>query len=129
MTAKGKVPKINCLDHVGLVVKDLEYSVSWYKKVLGLQPIRFKEWGPFPVFMLTENKSGLALFPSKNGNPLHPETRTPHFAFQVEKDEFLSFQQHLQSLNIEFTFQDHSVDHSIYFRDPDNYLLEITVHL
>ena len=125
----GVAPKIKSLDHVGLTVKDLDYSVSWYERVLGLKSLRVKEWGPYPVFMLTENKSGFALFPSKNGNPLPPDTRTPHFAFQVDRETFMEFQQHFKALGVGFNFQDHTVDHSIYFRDPDNYLLEITVHL
>jgi catechol 2,3-dioxygenase-like lactoylglutathione lyase family enzyme len=122
-------PQISALDHAALLVKDLDVSVKWYQDVLGLKPSRVKEWGPFPVFMLTKNDSGLALFPSEIGNPLKANTKTPHFAFRVDKKEFLEFQSHLKTIGINFTFQDHLVDHSIYFRDPDDYLIEIIVHL
>lgn len=74
--------------------------------------------------MLAENDTGLALFPSPKGN-----AKIPHFAFRVDKKEFFEFQNHLNKMVIPFTLQDHVVDHSIYFRDPDDYLIEITVHL
>ncbi|MEZ4794777.1 MAG: VOC family protein [Flavobacteriaceae bacterium] len=48
---------IDFLDHVALRVRDLEVSVAWYEKVLGLKKYQLPEWGPFPIFMLS-GKSG-----------------------------------------------------------------------
>lgn len=104
--------EIQNLDHVAISVKDLEKSVKWYQEVLGLKSFRVKEWGPWPVFMVTNNKSRLALFPSERGNSLHmPQDRKsglPHIAFD---------------------FQDHHNSHSIYFRDLDDYCIELTTYL
>ena len=107
----------------------MEISAQWYEKVLGLKRIQVEEWGPYPLFMLASNNTGLAIFPSKDGNPLKSDAKIPHFAFEVDKENFQAFQKHLTSLNINYDFQDHTIDHSIYFRDPDNYLIEITLHL
>lgn len=123
------IPKIISLDHAALLVKNMDVSTKWYKDVLGLRAKQVKDWGSFPILMLAENDTGLALFPSTDGNPLSADARTPHFAFRVNNNEFHEFQKHLNVLGIPFVFQDHSLDHSIYLRDPDNYLIEITVHL
>jgi len=123
------VPKLKSFDHAALMVRDLEISAQWYEKVLGLKRIQVEEWGPYPLFMLAPNNTGLAIFPSKSGNPLKSDAKIPHFAFEVDKENFKAFQKHFKALNIHYDFQDHAIDHSIYFRDPDNYLIEITLHL
>ncbi len=71
-------PQLKSFDHAALVVKDLEISAQWYEQVLGLKRIQAEQWGPFPLFMLAPNKTGLALFPGEKGNPLPPEANTPH---------------------------------------------------
>jgi len=125
--------EISHLDHIALAVKDLEKSVNWYQDILGLEILREKEWGEFPIFMIAQNKSGLALFPNPNGNPVEmPTTRKsglPHIAFNVDKKNFEAAQEFLKEKRIEFDFQDHSIAHSIYLRDPDDYCIELTTYL
>jgi len=125
--------EIQNLDHVAISVKDLEKSVKWYQEVLGLKSFRVKEWGPWPVFMVTNNKSGLALFPSERGNSLHvPQDRKsglPHIAFKVDQNNFKQAQTMLTKKSIAFDFQDHHNSHSIYFRDLDDYCIELTTYL
>lgn len=116
------------LDHIALQVKDLQKSIDWYTRVLGLERWENPDWGEVPVFMLTTNKTGIALFPSAAGNPLPDEVRTIHFAFQVEGPGFAEARDHLTGLSVDWGFQDHVASKSIYFRDPDNYLLEITTY-
>lgn len=119
------------LDHIAITVLDLERSIVWYSKVLGLQKLQVDSWGSSPIFMTSEDKTGIALFPSPNGNPLPmPKdqiTMRPHIAFKVEPyQEFSAMQSHLKDLGISFVFQDHDISHSIYFRDPDDYCVEVT---
>ncbi len=125
--------EIQNLDHVAISVKDLEKSVKWYQEVLGLKSFRVKEWGPWPVFMMTNNKSGLALFPSEKGNPLHMsqdrKSGLLHIAFKVDQSNFEQAQSMLTEKGIPFDFQDHHNSHSIYFRDPNDYCIELTTYL
>ena len=119
---------IQKLDHIGITVKDLYKSVDWYSKVLGLEQWESPEWGEVPVFMLAKNKSGIALFPAAHDNPPSANKGAPHFAFQVDQKGFEDAKAHLSYLRVDWDFQDHDESHSIYFRDPDNYLLEITTY-
>lgn len=120
---------INFLDHVAIYVKDMEISINWYAKVLGLKKYQLEKWGAFPVFMMT-NKTGVAIFPANlNHDKINPESRNvriEHFAFNVTNDDFIKAQNHFKSLNIPFEFQDHHYFHSIYVRDPDNHKVELT---
>lgn len=116
------------LDHVAIAVKDIAISTEWYMQTLGLNVLPDPGWGPQPVFLLAENKSGIALFESANGNPLPKGSRLPHIAFDVPYPIFKAFQDRLNDLGIDWMYQDHTISHSIYFRDPDDYLLEITTY-
>lgn len=120
---------IRFLDHVAIYVQDMEISIMWYERVLGLKKYKLKEWGEFPIFMFA-GKTGLAIFPAKlEDEKLNPESRNvriEHFAFNVSNDDFFKVQDHLDSLNIPFQFQDHQYFHSIYMRDPDGHKVELT---
>ena len=120
---------INFLDHVAIYVKDMEVSINWYAKILGLKKYQLEKWGAFPVFMMT-NKTGVAIFPANlNHDKINPESRNvriEHFAFNVTNDDFIKAQNHFKNLNIPFEFQDHHYFHSIYLKDPDNHKVELT---
>lgn len=50
--------RIDALDHVVLLVNDVERSVAWYRDVLGLEVLRLDEWRagevPFPSVRVNE---------------------------------------------------------------------------
>lgn len=124
---------MNSLDHIAINVKDLHRSIDWYSQVLGLKKMKVKSWGESPVFMVSEDKTGIAIFPSKHGNlhpmPLNRNTMRPHIAFKLTSYlDFIEIQNHLKELSIKFEFQDHDISHSIYFRDPDDYCIEVTCY-
>lgn len=120
---------INFLDHVAIYVKDIDRSIAWYAKHLGLKKYHLKEWGAFPVFMLA-GKSGLAIFPARLGddkiNPDSRNVRIEHFAFNVSNKDFKKAQEYFNKSEISFDFQDHHYFHSIYLRDPDGHKIELT---
>ena len=129
MNSKEEKIKINFLDHVAIRVKDMEASVKWYEKVLGLKKYQVPEWDPFPIFMLAD-KSGIALFPA---NPNHPKidpnsrnVKIDHFAFNVSNEDFEKAKKHYEVLHLDFSVQDHIYFHSIYTRDPDGHVVELT---
>lgn len=121
--------QIRFLDHVAIRVRDMEKSAEWYEKVLGLERYTFKEWGPFPIFMLA-GQTGVAIFPAKTD---HPEAlsnkdwiKIDHFAFNVDRENFDKARRRYEALDIEYHFQDHVFYHSIYTRDPDGHQVELT---
>ena len=58
-----KAFEIRFLDHVAIRVSDVETSVNWYEKTLGLRRMKMTEWGDFPIFMSC-GKTGIAIFPA-----------------------------------------------------------------
>ncbi len=122
--------KIDFLDHVAIRVRDMEVSADWYEKVLGLKRYQLPEWGEYPIFMLA-GTSGVALFPARESDPeINLESRNvkiDHFAFQVSRAAFREAREHYGTLELEFEFQDHHYFHSLYTRDPDGHVVELTV--
>ena len=123
--------KIKFLDHVALRVKDLELASKWYKEVLGLTPYRVKEWGDFPIFMLS-GKTGVALFPADADQSVQANTQGPgidHFAFQVDAEDFEKAKKWFTQLQIPYEVQNHHHFLSIYIEDPDGHTVELTTLL
>jgi catechol 2,3-dioxygenase-like lactoylglutathione lyase family enzyme len=72
------------MDHIVLVVADVERSVAWYVEELGLQPERLEEW-----------RAGKVFFPSVRISPTtlidiiaapREGTNVDHFCLVVEDD-------------------------------------------
>jgi catechol-2,3-dioxygenase len=118
------------IDHVALTVKDLQGSIAWYKRVLGLEQRHEDVWENSPA-MLCAGNTCLALFAAHTPQPASaPDANTTlimkHLAFRVDRENFAKAQASLRDQNIPFTVEDHTICHSIYFADPDGYRLEIT---
>lgn len=117
------------IDHVAFRVQDLEASVEWYGRILGLERRHGDVWD-VPV-MLGSGTTMIALFPKRDGGdakPAAPMTGFRHLAFRVSRAEFEAAQAALDAEGIAFEFRDHDVAHSIYFSDPDGTQLEITTY-
>lgn len=121
--------EIDFLDHVAIRVANIETSVAWYEKVLGLKKYQLPEWGDFPIFMLT-NKSGIALFPAntsdKELDSKSKNIKIDHFAFNVNNENFERAKKRYAELNLDFNIQDHHYFHSMYTKDPDGHTVELT---
>ena len=121
--------QIECLDHVALRVRDLEVSRRWYEKVLGLKSYQKKEWGEVPIFLLA-GTTGIALFPAdptlEMPDPGLKHIKIDHFAFRLSQEDFVQARKRYEELNIQYHFQDHHYFHSIYTRDPDRHVVELT---
>lgn len=120
--------KINGLDHIALRVSDPEATAQWYEEVLGLQRYQHeKAWGPYPIMMLA-GTSGLALFPTSSDQTSfkRPGEGLAHFAFNVDFAELSDARENIKRFGVKVTFEDHHYFHSIYFRDPNGFLVELT---
>ena len=120
--------QIGQLDHVAINVKEMEVSISWYQKVLGLKKYKLKKWGEFPVFMLA-GQTGVAIFPANQLETKKTENnnlKIDHFAFILSNENFTKAIQHYKNLAIEYQFKDHTYFHSIYTTDPDGHTVELT---
>ncbi|MEO2051332.1 MAG: VOC family protein [Allomuricauda sp.] len=120
---------ITFLDHVAIRVADMEASITWYQKVLGLKKYQLPEWGDFPIFMFA-GKSGIALFPANLDHPkLDRDSRNvkiDHFAFNVTNENFEKAKNRYQALGLDYNIQDHHYFQSIYTKDPDGHVVELT---
>lgn len=123
--------KIEGIDHVALTVNDVELSIEWYQKTLGLERRYQKAWGNRPA-MLCAGTTCLALFAADSRRPKpvpdHNTVAMRHLAFRVNREDFEKAQQDLTEAAIKFRFEDHGISHSIYFQDPDGHNLEITAY-
>jgi catechol-2,3-dioxygenase len=118
------------LDHIALAVRDVERSAKWYGDVLGFERRYPGMWEGVPVFV-GKGKTAIALFPLEKERTAAPRREAGgvlHFALRADRENFLASQRDLTSRGIAFHFADHEISHSIYFRDPDGYEIEITTY-
>lgn len=122
------------IDHVEVYVRDIEQSVEWYAKVLGLrETYRFE--GSQPV-MIGAGDTMLALFKADpDADPPQPSSdRTKRrwllVAWNTTAEGFEEAQQHLKECGVDFRGPiDHKISKSIYFQDLEGHPLEITYYL
>lgn len=120
--------KVDGLDHVAIAARDVARSMQWYRDVLGLERRHADVWGDLPVMMCSGNTC-VAIFPLTDDQPaVNRGARVLHIAFRADRKTFEQAQKDLRALRIPFQFSDHDIAHSIYFRDPDGYKLEITTY-
>ena len=118
------------IDHVAIAVFDVRRSVEWYCAVLGLERRYEDVWGDCPA-IVGAGTTALALFPAKPGVAFPGQGGMPgmrHIAFAADAFNFEAAKQELTDRSIEFHFEDHQIAHSIYFKDPDGYEIEITTY-
>ncbi len=103
-------PALAGIQHVGLTVRDVEASVEWYTRVLGLErqfdePHHHSDQGGYAVVIGTPDMSlnvGLDHHPGNAGETFNP-TRTglDHLCFQVaDADALSAWATHLDQLGI-----------------------------
>lgn len=119
------------IDHVALAVRDADHAARWYIEVLGFEQRHEGRWNGIPIFV-GKGQTSIALFPAR-GDALNPKSRGErigmlHLAFRATRAEFLRAQDNLKERAIAFSFEDHEISHSIYFKDPDGIALEITTY-
>jgi catechol 2,3-dioxygenase-like lactoylglutathione lyase family enzyme len=127
-------PKIVGVLETALYVDDLDRAAGFYEDVLGLKPInkdqRFAGYdaGPRSVLLLFKRGSTLETVHMPGGTiPPHDGQGPLHIAFAIAADALPAWEQHLagRGIAIEGRTDWPRGGKSIYFRDPDNHLLEL----
>lgn len=116
------------IDHIALRCASLDASKDWYVNTLGFEHV-FEGHGDGIPIILRLGSTLLTLFPQKREVQSSTDDRAWHLALRAATyAEFQSAQTELQSKGVAFQFQNHQICHSIYFYDPDRFLLEITTY-
>ena len=128
------MPKLSRVLETALYVADLDRAAAFYADVMGLPCIhadhrmRAFDVGGNGVLLLFPQGGSLQPVETPGGSiPPHDGSGPMHVAFSISKDELESWQDHLQSVGValEGRTQWPRGGVSVYFRDPDNHLLEI----
>jgi catechol-2,3-dioxygenase len=127
-------PKITGVLETALHVEDLDGAASFYEEIVGLSLInrdqRFAGYvaGPASVLLLFKRGSTGDTVHLPGGTiPPHGGEGPLHVAFAIPANELAAWEAHLASNNIpvEARMDWPRGGKSIYFRDPDNHLLEL----
>lgn len=127
-SASGPITEIRRLDHFALHVTDLERSAAFYEKVFGFQMIN--KWKT--TWMVGNDYIRIGLFLRKDATKIDdPDNRIiiEHVAFLTDERGFESAVSKLTVLGIKHDPpEDTGIAKSVFFRDPDDHLLEITYY-
>ncbi len=116
------------IDHVALRCASPEASKAWYVSTLGFEHVYPGLWSGVPI-VLRLGSTFITLFPQKGNEKASTGGPAWHLAFRASTYTlFQSAQAELQARGVSFEFRDHEIAHSIYFSDPDGFLLEITTY-
>ncbi len=125
--------RVKRIDHVEVMVRDIARAERWYREVLGLR--RITAWDPEPV-MIGRGGTKLALFrragPARalgapGGRRASTRLGLRRVAFLTDARGFRAARARLKQRRVAYRGPvDHGSWLSIYFRDPDGILLEVT---
>ena len=119
--------QFEAIDHVALLVHDMQRAIQWYQNVLGMERRYQDVWtGKRDPVVMAIGDIQLALFlPSGEGYvPAHDLNE--HFALRVDHANFELTRRMLEERDIPFKLWDHKICLSLYFFDPDGNQIEIT---
>ena len=117
------------LDHIVLVVADVDRSLAWYQQHLGLEGVRVEEWrngeAPFPSLRV-DPTTIIDLIPGHDGARGHLD----HICFVVSDDDLddAKADPELTIVDEGDRFGAQGVAHSIYVNDPDGMLVELRAY-
>ena len=117
-------PQFSGIDHIHVYVANRDAAAHWYESVLGLKRVEgLMLWATDDGPLTMENPEHtvhLALFERKN----HPGASA--IAFGANGENFMAWKTHLERHRLELRIADHEIMYSLYFKDPDGNLHEIT---
>lgn len=123
--------KLHGIDHVALSVRDLEKSLEFYTKVLGLKITEREYSKPGIEYFLDCGTSLIGLIQGSEAEGKHllqdGGLGGNHVSFRVDAKDFDWMVEEIKHLGITVTFhKKREKSWSLYFLDPDGNKLEIT---
>ena len=112
------------LNHITLAVSNLQTSINFYQKFLGLK--LHAKWNSGAYLECDDLWLCLSLDDSRSFVTAKMSDYT-HYAFSIDEKFFEQFQSTLKSANISFWKENISEGKSCYFFDPDGHKLEAHV--
>ena len=124
------------LDHLAITVRDIERTLRFYKDVLGAESLYEQQWreGKIPVVLLQVGQSRLSVHDAASPASPHADAPTPGSAdvcFRFD-GPIAQAEELLRANGVEIVegpvprpAADGKVGQSVYFRDPDQNLLEL----
>ena len=79
--------RIQAVDHLVLVVADVERSVAWYRDVLGLEALRFQAWKDGEVFFPSVRVDESTIIDIVAGERGEGRGNLDHFCLVVEETD------------------------------------------
>jgi catechol-2,3-dioxygenase len=118
--------QIEALDHIGLIVQNVQYSVEWYSSVLGMHPCQACSLSgeKQQSIRVTSGSASIVLFPPSARNKVMPFYG--HIAMRLLRTDFERAKEHLQSKRVPFNIVSYPSYDSIYLKDPDGYQIELS---
>jgi catechol 2,3-dioxygenase-like lactoylglutathione lyase family enzyme len=120
--------RVEQLDHITITSSDPARSVRFYADILGMQPSH--EW-PGEITMLKSGGTFVAIAYWAQGKAPAPQPSitVDHFAFRVDRATFERAPNELREKGVAIDHEsDHGICRSLYFRDPDGHLVELTCY-
>ena len=123
--------RVRGIDHVALSVRDLEKSLEFYTKVLGLKVTAREYSKPGIEYFLDCGTSLIGLIQGNESEGRHllqdGGLGGNHVAFRVDTKDFDRIVEEIKTLGLTITYmKKREKSWSIYFLDPDGNKLEIT---
>ena len=127
--AGHRLPTTTRLGRVRLQIADLDRSIAWYRRVMGLELRDSRDTRavlgagalPEPLIELRELPEAQAVPERGRLGLYHAALRLP------DRRSLANFVQHLLATRERFAGSDHLVSESIYLKDPDGHGLEVYV--
>ena len=117
-----------CIDHVNLSVRDLDVSVDFYSRLLGLE---LKEWGENGTrwgILGARDRFYVCFFEVPNGEFHQHDIHINHVGFVV--DDLDETVRRIHDLGLQLEFNDAPIawprSRSAYVKDPDGIMIEFT---
>ena len=121
--------KLEAIDHVGLLVRDMDRAIRWYQDVFGMERRHQEVWtGNRDPVVMAMGDVQIALFSPAGGTDIREFDVNEHFAMRVDRVNFDRARRELRARGVPFKEWDHKICVSVYLFDTEGNQIEITTY-